>query len=496
MTSVNGSNNEIPEIDISKLKLVERTEKIFDAPPCTEAESSLRAAVRRFGKSRSAVASLIVIGLLILYAILWPIFSEIKVSDRNEYYRYSLPKLSTKFDIGFWNGCKTEEVIAQKYDYYEAIPGAIKKVYSIQDEEFGDGIKKIYKLSVDKYAAVGFVEMNLTKAALEEIKNYEKSTGKTVLYPVIDINKVNCMSYRANANAWFLTDNKGRAVRDSEGKLQNIFLTQSADNKDDYVIDGYVYGKALAHGKQYQVRVLYSEYYFYENGREACYLFGSDEMGYDICVRLASGARISLSISFAVAIITLLIGIVVGCLEGYYGGNTDLIIEAIKEIISQIPTIVLITVFQLYIGSKMGAMFSLFICFIIFGWIGISSTVRAQFYRFKGQEYVLAARTLGARDRRIIFRHILPNASGFIITSCILTIPGVIFGEATFSYLGIVNLNTDKMTSVGTMLQNGQAAMAYYPHCVLLPALFLGILLICFNELGNGLRDAFNPVSD
>ena len=145
------------------------------------------------------------------------------------------------------------------------------------------------------------------------------------------------------------------------------------------------------------------------------------------------------------------------------------------------------------INVFMGSMFAMFFCFIFFGWISTSSTVRAQFYRFKGQEYVMASRTLGAKDSRLIFKHILPNASGFIITACVLSIPYTIFSEATYSYLGIVNLNSKTTTSLGSILQNGQATLSTYPHCVFFPAVFLALLLICFNIFGNGLRDAFNP---
>ena len=152
------------------------------------------------------------------------------------------------------------------------------------------------------------------------------------------------------------------------------------------------------------------------------------------------------------------------------------------------------TLFQLYFAKKAGPVFSMFVAFIFFGWIGTSSTVRAQFYRYKGQEYVMASRTLGAKDFRLIFRHIFPNAIGFIITTSVLTIPGVIFSEANLTYLGIVNLQSDTMTSVGTMLNGAQDALSIHPHCVFFPAAFISILLICFNEFGNGLRDAFNPV--
>ena len=149
--------------------------------------------------------------------------------------------------------------------------------------------------------------------------------------------------------------------------------------------------------------------------------------------------------------------------------------------------------FQLYLAKKLGPIAALFFAFIFYGWIGISSTVRAQFYRFKGQDYVNASRTLGASDARLIFRHILPNAIGFIITVSILSIPGVIFSEASLTYLGIVNLDSDKITSVGAMLNGATNALSTYPHTVFFPAAFISILLVCFNEFGNGLRDAFNP---
>ena len=106
---------------------------------------------------------------------------------------------------------------------------------------------------------------------------------------------------------------------------------------------------------------------------------------------------------------------------------------------------------------------------------------------------MLAARTLGANDGRIIFRHILPNALGTIITSTILIIPGVIFQETALSYLGIVDLQTSNVTSVGTLLSNGQTALSTFPHAIFYPAMFISLLMISFNLFGNGLRDAFNP---
>ena len=123
----------------------------------------------------------------------------------------------------------------------------------------------------------------------------------------------------------------------------------------------------------------------------------------------------------------------------------------------------------------------------------MASRTRMQFYRFKNQEYVLAARTLGARDRRIMFKHIFPNSLGTIITGSVLVIPGVIFSETSLTYLGIINLDSATRSSVGAMLSAGQGVMTIYPHLVLFPAVFIGLLMVSFNLFGNGLRDAFNP---
>jgi oligopeptide transport system permease protein len=125
--------------------------------------------------------------------------------------------------------------------------------------------------------------------------------------------------------------------------------------------------------------------------------------------------------------------------------------------------------------------------------MGMAGRTRMQFYRFKNQEYVLVARTLGAHDRRIMFKHIFPNAIGTLITSCVLVIPSVIFSETSLSYLGIINLETGSLTSVGTLLSQGQTQLYTYPHMIVFPSVFISLLMLSFNLFGNGLRDAFNP---
>ena len=170
-----------------------------------------------------------------------------------------------------------------------------------------------------------------------------------------------------------------------------------------------------------------------------------------------------------------------------------MVFEGVSDILSGIPFMVGTVLFQLHLANKVGVVGSLIYAFILTGWIGMASTVRMQFYRFKNQEYVLAARTLGAKDWRIIWKHIFPNTLGTIITSCVLVIPGVIFSETSLSYLGIINLDSPTMSSVGSMLSAGQSVMTSAPHVVFFPAIFIALLEISFNLFGNGLRDAFNP---
>ena len=472
-------------IDAKRFAFVQMDEKLHDKELDTKPIGFFQDAMIRFAHNKGAVVCAVILLVQILFAIITPFVSNYSVSEHDGYYAYCLPRLSE--NLPFWNGCSKKTVNQQTYDYYAAIPGAIREVYGTKEQVVANRPQTMYVISLDSYAKVGFVNVLLTASELDDVYAYQEETGIQLLYPLVNESKIACRAYKQDPNAWFLMNQKGVATRDADGNLQNIYMT------DETSEDGYLYAKSKMDGGQYQIRTLYSDWYEYLNGKKASFLFGSDEFGYDICVRLASGARLSLSLSMAAALINLVLGIIIGALEGYYGGTFDLIMERIKDILWYIPSLVFMTLFQMYFSRSTSPLFAMFVCFIAFGWIGISSTVRAQFYRFKGQEYVMAARTLGAKDGRLIFRHILPNASGFIITVSVLSIPSIIFSEASYSYLGIVNLNSPKMTSIGTMLENGQTTLSTFPHCVFFPAVFLSLLLICFNIFGNGLRDAFNP---
>lgn len=230
------------------------------------------------------------------------------------------------------------------------------------------------------------------------------------------------------------------------------------------------------------------------------FLFGTDEFGRDLFTLIWLGLRTSLLLGFMAAAVNIVVGIIWGSTSAYYGGQVDILMERFVDIWGSFPQITMIGIITVLIGPGFTA---LFIFMIYDGWIGAASITRIQFYRYKGREYVLAARTLGASDRRIIFKHILPNALGTIVTRVVLSIPSVIFLEVNLSFLGFGIGNGQTLsigpieltgTSIGVILNDGQQQiMAGNTWLVIFPTLVVATLMISFNMFGNALRDALNP---
>jgi oligopeptide transport system permease protein len=486
--TLDGDRSWMDGLDKSKFVFVQKSDILHDKKLDTKPVGYFKDAWRRFSKNKGSVTAFIIIIILMLFAVFGPVFSKYSVSFSDGYYNYAAPKSLILSKIGIFTGNrKMNGVSQQNYDYFNAIPGAIVKVEKKYQVKAGAKKSYFYDLTVDTYKKVGYVYKTLSKTEYDEVRAYEKKTGKVMLYPVINRTLISDPAYENDPNVWFIHDGKGRAVYNADGSYQNMYIAD-ADTQS-----GFKEYNEKNGGKQYEVVVLYHDWFVYKNGFEPAFLFGVDGFGKDIFVCLAAGARLSFLLSISVSLLNFIIGLIYGAIEGYYGGAADLIMERFVEILSEVPFVVVVTLFQIYLSVKAGPILSLLFAFVFTGWIGTSNLVRTQFYRFKGQEYVLAARTLGARDSRLIFRHILPNAIGMIITSAVLMIPGVIMSESVLSFLGIVNLQTSDITSVGTLLSNGQGSLSTYPHVLFFPALFISLLMICFNMFGNGLRDAFNP---
>jgi len=217
------------------------------------------------------------------------------------------------------------------------------------------------------------------------------------------------------------------------------------------------------------------------------HLLGTDNTGKDLLKYLCEGTRNSLGLGIIIFLITFSFGLIFGAIEGYFGGAVDMAMERLVDILGNIPWIIVVTLCVLNLGNSFGVFI---LAMSLTGWIGTSSLTRTQFYRFKRREYVLASRSLGASDNRLIFKHILPNSIGTIVTSAVLIIPSVIFDEAAVSYLGLGLKGT---ASLGVILSNNQVYLGSYNFLLLIPSLVMALLMISFNLFGNGLRDAFNP---
>jgi ABC-type dipeptide/oligopeptide/nickel transport system permease subunit len=217
------------------------------------------------------------------------------------------------------------------------------------------------------------------------------------------------------------------------------------------------------------------------------FILGTDVSGFDLFKRAFAGLRTSLILGVCTAAFCFCFGLMWGSISGYFGGNVDLFMERFCDILGGIPWIVVMTLCILHLGNNF---LTFFLALCLTGWMGTAARTRTQFYRFKGREYVLASRTLGAGDMRLILKHILPNSMGTIITSSVLMIPSVIFSEATLAYL---NLGLQGKQSFGVMMSSNQQYLGIYPNLVIFPAIVMALMMISFNLFGNGLRDAFNP---
>ncbi|MCX7044761.1 MAG: ABC transporter permease [Candidatus Sumerlaeota bacterium] len=230
------------------------------------------------------------------------------------------------------------------------------------------------------------------------------------------------------------------------------------------------------------------DYVIQNQGPSPKHWFGADESGRDLFTRCLCGARVSLLIGVAASLISLVIGVTYGAISGYAGGKVDAVMMRFVEVIYGIP--LLLIVILLMVAFQPGLTIILVALGMTF-WLKMARIVRGQALSIKENDYVAAARGLGAGHARIIFRHLLPNMTGPIIVTLTLTIPEAIFAEAFLSLIGL-GISAPN-ASLGTLVADGYAALAYYPHLFLFPAAIISLTMMAFNFLGDGLRDALDP---
>lgn len=233
------------------------------------------------------------------------------------------------------------------------------------------------------------------------------------------------------------------------------------------------------------------------------HIMGTDNLGRDYAIRVIYGTRISLLVGIFSALIVIVIGIIYGSISGYFGGKVDMVMMRIVDIIYSLPDVLIVILLSVAIKdwvstsqseliARLGAgMVSIFIVFGLLYWVSMARQVRGQILSIKEQEYVLASKAIGASPARIIRKHMIPNCVSVIIIIAAMQIPSAIFTESFLSFLGLgVSV---PMPSLGSLASDARTALRSYPYQLIFPALSIFLIVLSFNLLGNGLRDAFDP---
>ena len=534
-------NTQFEHIPQEKFEFAHRDGNLHDKKLQTKSRSYFQDCLIRFKKNKSSVVAAWIIGLLLLYAVVIPIISPYSVTeDQDAVYKSYPPYVEVIADLGWGimdggyvlESQNERQVRILELSGQETGLNPIINVLStttVTERDRGKDVEVTYsKLEVNRYFLAGMQSKTIEQAEYERIIAFQEETGIQVLYPIVlkedvytkaVLNSPDIKNMPVDNNIWYKCKNaKGEPQRPKDPETGEVledevipaYTTDKSKEFDRVVypdsqrIEGdtgeYIYGeKKGANGDSVQIRYCYFNYYQFQqyektgNYSSPMFILGTNSMGQDLFTAIGVGARFSIVFAILVSAINLILGAIYGSIQGYYGGWIDLILDRISDILSGVPTIVVVTLFNLHLAAKVGPVGAFLLAFVATGWIGMAALTRKQFYRFKSQEHILAARTLGASDWRLMFKHIFPNSLGTIVTSCALVIPGVIGSETSLTYLGIIDLSSFAGTTIGTLMEQGQNSISAAPHAMLYPSIFFALLMISFNLFGNGLRDAFNP---
>ena len=457
------------KIDKSKLVLYQRSEeKIVDQPLETKEIGYYRDSWNRFKKNKASLAAFVIIVIVLFFVAFGPFLKVYNVPQKapSEAQRLDnlVPRVPILEKIGIFDGTKKVTrgkrflVEMAKSEYGQGIIVSGMPDVLLDDDPTNDGI----------YADM--VELTV-KVNYYKYKNFITSYMPTTYFRTIEDNIKNNENY---------------------DPLAPVTRSLLQDKFDEYVKKNYIIDVLAVEmgesGITYKVRYDQFKVALDQSPEDTYFWWGTNSRGEDMFLEVWKGARISLIMAVSVLAINYTVGLTIGAIVGYYGGVLDLLFDRLVEIVLSIPFLSVLMLLTLRFGTSTWVVV---LAFTATGWIGPYGTGRLQFYRFKNREYVLAARTLGASDRRIMFKHIFPNTLGLIITGMALAIPSFVFTESTYAFLDIIKY--ENATSVGMLIQEGQNVMQTSPHLILFPALYIAILMISFNLFGNGLRDAFNP---
>ena len=298
-------------------------------------------------------------------------------------------------------------------------------------------------------------------------------------------------------------EEKGSALSSIELAKLKAQVNATSVDVDDFIKENNIKSRPFGYSKAELERKAAGEKVF-------PHIFGTDRNGRDIMVRLMIGTRVSMLIGVLAALLVLLIGATYGSISGFFGGKVDAVMMRIVELIYSVPEVLVVLLlstalkptlmafqnsgsgfFQGLVGTLGPNVISMFLAFGLLYWVTMARIIRGQILQLKEQEYVTAAKALGASSGRIIKRHLLPNCVGQIVVTTCLQIPSAIFLESFLSFLGIGVVAP--MTSLGSMAADALSGVFTYGYRLIIPALFLSVMILAFNLFGDGLRDALDP---
>lgn len=418
--------------------------EIIERPSLTYLQDSWR----RLKSNKSAIVSLIVIAFIVLSAILIPFFWGYSYEEQE----LTLSNIPPKLEI-YQLDNENYVYITSEYKVIEVTKDGelIKLADLVNDDKLG---KKFYYNVNGNTVLIDYSPYFNAKSEFIKIERAYKKN------PII---KVSDYKYLADYYA-----SQGESV-------ENVTLEEARHIMENRI-------------DRFQVK--FNDQLAKPIGKVSnkTFIWGSDSLGRDMFIRVVHGARVSLIVGFVAAIINFVIGVLYGGISGYFGGRVDNIMMRFVDIISSIP--MMLYVILLMVILKPGLQ-SIIIAMSVTYWVGMARIVRGQVLSMREQEFVLAARTIGASTRRILFKHLLPNAMGPIMVSLTMQIPSAMFTEAFLSFTGL-GVAAPK-ASWGSLCNDALQTLTVYPYQMFYPALAMSITILAFNIFSDGLRDALDP---